>query len=184
MGYPTLTLQYDDDIAIIALTVPEKRNAVSTQMIADLLAALEHAQEGPARVLIITGAGKSFCSGMDLAELHAMGRQTMSRNFEDSRRLAKLFYRLYAFRKPLVAAVNGAAIAGGCAIATLADFTLSVPEAKFGYPEVNIGFIPAIVSVFLRRQIGEKRTRELLLSGRIFDAEEAFRLGLITEIVP
>lgn len=184
MGYPTLTLQFDDAIAIIALTVPEKRNAVSSQMAADLLAALENVQESPARALIITGAGKSFCAGMDLDELYAMGRQNLSRNLEDSRRLAKLFYRLYGFPKPLIAAVNGAAIAGGCGIATMADFTLSVPGAKFGYPEVNIGFIPAIVSVFLRRQIGEKRTRELLLSARIFDADEAFRLGLVTEIVP
>lgn len=184
MGYPTLTFQYEDAIAIIALTVPEKRNAVSSQMITDLLAALEQAQEGPARVLIITGAGKSFCAGMDLAELHSLGKQTLSRNFEESRRLAKLFYRLYAFPKPVIAAVNGAAIAGGCGIATLADFTLAVPEAKFGYPEIGIGFIPAIVSVFLRRQVGEKRTRELLLSGKIFDAREAFRLGLVTEVVP
>ena len=184
MGYPTLTFQSEDAIAVIALTVPEKRNAVSTQMITDLLAALEHAQESPARVLIITGAGKSFCAGMDLAELHSLGKQTMSRNFEDSRRLAKLFYRLYGFPKPVITAVNGAAIAGGCAIATLSDFTIAVPEAKFGYPEINVGFIPAIVSVFLRRQIGDKRARGLLLSGRIFDAKEAFRLGLVTEIVP
>lgn len=184
MGYPTLTFQYEGAIAIIALTVPEKRNAVSSQMITDLLAALEQAQESPARVLIITGAGKAFCAGMDLAELSATGKQTLPRNLEDSRRLAKLFYRLYGFPKPVITAVNGAAIAGGCGIATLADFTLAVPEAKFGYPEVGIGFIPAVVSVFLRRQVGDKRTRELLLSGRIFDAAEAFRLGLVTEIVP
>ena len=183
MGYPTLTIQYDGEIALIALTVPEKRNAVSSQMITDLLSALEQAQDSSARVLIITGAGKSFCAGMDLGELQAMGKQTTPRNFEDSRRLAKLFYRLYGFPKPVIAAVNGAAIAGGCGIATLADFTLAVPEAKFGYPEVTIGFIPAIVSVFLRRQVGDKLTRELLLSGRIFDAAEALRLGLVTEIV-
>lgn len=184
MGYPTLTFQYEGAIAIIALTVPEKRNAVSSQMITDLLAALEQAQESTARVLIIIGAGKAFCAGMDLAELSATGRQTLPRNLEDSRRLAKLFYRLYSFPKPVISAVNGPAIAGGCGIATLADFTIAVPEAKFGYPEVGIGFIPAVVSVFLRRQIGEKRARELLLSGRIFDAAEGFRLGLVTEIVP
>jgi methylglutaconyl-CoA hydratase len=120
---------------------------------------------------------------MDLAELHSAGKQTLARNFEDSRRLAKLFYRLYSFPKPVIAAVNGPALGGGCGIATLADFTLSASEATFGYPEVNVGFIPAIVSVFLRRQIGEKRTRELLLSGKIIGAAEAFRLGLVTEIV-
>jgi methylglutaconyl-CoA hydratase len=148
------------------------------------LVALEHAEESPARVLIITGAGKAFCAGMDLGELRSLANQPLTKNLEDSRRLAKLFYRLYGFPKPVIAAVNGAAIAGGCGIATLADFTLAVPEAKFGYPEVNIGFIPAIVSVFLRRQIGDKKTRELLLGGRIFDAAEALRLGLVTEVVP
>jgi methylglutaconyl-CoA hydratase len=184
VGYPTLTFQSEGSVAIIALTVPEKRNAVSTQMITDLLAALEQAQESAAGALIITGAGKSFCAGMDLTELNSLGKQTLARNLEDSRRLAKLFYRLYSFPKPVIAAVNGAAIAGGCGIATLADFTLAVPEARFGYPEVGIGFIPAIVSVFLRRQIGDKRTRELLLSGKIVDAAEMFRFGLVTEIVP
>ena len=98
--------------------------------------------------------------------------------------MAKMFYRIYAFPKPVISAVNGAAIAGGCGIATLADFTLAVPEAKFGYTEVKIGFIPAIVSVFLRRQIGEKHANELLLTGRIIDAAEAYRMGLVTEVVP
>jgi methylglutaconyl-CoA hydratase len=95
-----------------------------------------------------------------------------------------MFYRIYSFPKPVITAVNGAAIAGGCGIATLADFTLAVPEAKFGYTEVRVGFIPALVSVFLRRQIGEKRARDLLLSGRIIEAAEAFNIGLVTEIVP
>ena len=157
MGYPTLTFQYEDEIATIALTVPEKRNAVSAQMIADFLGAFQQADEGPARVLIITGAGKAFCAGMDLDELHALAKQSQQKYLEDSRRLAKLFYRLYSFPKPVIAAVNGAAIAGGCGIATLADFTLAVPEAKFGYPEVRLGFIPALVSVFLRRQIGDNK---------------------------
>jgi methylglutaconyl-CoA hydratase len=98
--------------------------------------------------------------------------------------MAKMFYRLYSFPKPLIAAVNGPAIAGGCGLATLADFTLAAPEAKFGYTEARIGFIPAIVSVFLRRQIGDKRARDLLLSARIFDAAEAFSFGLVSEIVP
>ena len=105
-------------------------------------------------------------------------------DLESSRRMAALFRRIYDFPKPLIAAVNGPAIAGGCGIATLCDFTLAVPEAKFGYTEVRIGFIPALVSVFLIRQIGEKRARNLLLTGRILDADEAYRLGLVTEIVP
>jgi methylglutaconyl-CoA hydratase len=97
--------------------------------------------------------------------------------------MARLFRTLYDFPKPTIAAVNGAAIAGGSGLATLCDFTLAVPEAKFGYTEVRIGFVPAIVSTFLLRQVGEKIARDLLLTGRLFDAEEAQRLGLVTEVV-
>jgi methylglutaconyl-CoA hydratase len=184
MGFPTLTYQCEDGIATIALTVPEKRNAISAQMITDLLGALLQADEGPARVVIITGSGKSFCAGMDLDELQHLARQTQQKNLEDARRVTKMLYRLHSFPKPVIAAVNGAAIAGGCGIATLADFTIAVPEAKFGYTEVKIGFIPALVSVFLRRRIGDRQVRDLLLTGRIIDAAEALRMGLITEIVP
>jgi methylglutaconyl-CoA hydratase len=184
MGYPTLTYQCEDGIATIALTVPEKRNAISAQMITDLLGALLQADEGPARVVIITGSGKSFCAGMDLDELQHIARQTQQKNLEDARRVTKMLYRLHSFPKPIIAAVNGAAIAGGCGIATLADFTLAVPEAKFGYTEVKLGFIPALVSVFLRRRIADRQVRDLLLTGRIIDAAEALRMGLITEIVP
>src|SRR5437763_16793185 len=98
--------------------------------------------------------------------------------------MANIFRRLYDFPKPTIAAVNGAAIAGGTGLATLCDFTLAVPEAKFGYTEVRIGFVPAIVSTFLLRQVGEKIARDLLLTGRLFDAAEAKRVGLINEIVP
>jgi methylglutaconyl-CoA hydratase len=152
-------------------------------MITDLLGALQQAEEGPARVVIITGSGKSFCAGMDLDELQHLARQTQQKNLEDARRVTKMLYRLHSFPKPIIAAVNGAAIAGGCGIATLADFTLAVPEAKFGYTEVKLGFIPALVSVFLRRRIGDRQVRDLLLTGRIIDASEALRMGLITEIV-
>jgi methylglutaconyl-CoA hydratase len=184
MGYQTLTYQCEGQVATIALTVPEKRNAISAQMIADLLGAFEHAERERARVVILTGSGKAFCAGMDLEELQQLAQQPLQKNLENARRISKLFYRLYSFPMPIIAAVNGAAIAGGCGIATLADFTLAVPEAKFGYTEVRIGFMPALISVFLRRQVGEKHARDLLLSGRIFDAAEAFRLGLVTEIVP
>jgi len=121
---------------------------------------------------------------MDLDELQNIAKQTLQKNLEDARRVTKLFSRLYSFPKPVIAAVNGAAIAGGCGIATLADFTIAVPEAKFGYTEVKLGFIPALVSVFLRRRLGDKHVRDLLLTGRIIDAAEASRIGLITEIVP
>jgi methylglutaconyl-CoA hydratase len=153
-------------------------------MITDMLGALQQADEGPAGVVIITGSGKSFCAGMDLDELQHLLKQTQQRNLEDARRLTKMFYRLHSFPKPVIAAVNGAAIAGGCGIATVTDFTLAVPEAKFGYTEVKIGFVPALVSVFLRRRVGDRQVRDLLLTGRIIDAAEALRMGLITEIVP
>jgi len=184
MPYTTLQLEFSGDIATITLNRPEKRNAISAAMIADLMAAFAEAEANPARVLILTGAGDAFCSGMDLDELKAAATQSPTEHLEDSRRTARLYRRIWSFPKPTIAAVNGPAIAGGCGLATLCDFTLSAPQAKFGYPEARIGFLPAIVSVFLVRQIGEKQARDLLLMGRIIDAEEARRLGLVTEIVP
>jgi methylglutaconyl-CoA hydratase len=183
MSYSTLKLETHGEIATITLDRPEKRNAISMAMIHDLLAAFDEIEPGAARVVIITGSGKAFCAGMDLEGLRALAGQSPREHLEDSRRMAEMFFRIYSFPKPVISAVNGAAIAGGCGIATLTDFTLSVPEAKFGYTEVRIGFIPALVSVFLHRQIGEKPARDLLLSGRIIDAAEAFRIGLVTEIV-
>jgi methylglutaconyl-CoA hydratase len=184
MTYETLKLQQAGAIATISLGRAEKRNAISARMIEELLAALDHAETAGTRVLILTGEGRAFCAGMDLEGLRALARQPAEQNLADSRQMAKLFRRIYDFPRPVIAAVNGAALAGGCGIATLADFTLAVPDAKFGYTEVKIGFIPALVSVFLRRQIGEKKTRELLLAGKILDAAEALRFGLVTEIVP
>jgi methylglutaconyl-CoA hydratase len=185
LEYSTLKFEREGEIATLTLNRPEKRNAISTPMIEDLFAALTSAEEDRSvRVVILTGAGKAFCSGMDLETLQALAKQTPAQNLADSRRMAKMFRLVYGFPKPLITAVNGAAIAGGCGLATLSDFTIAVPAAKFGYTEVRIGFIPALVSVMLRRQIGEKHARDLLLTGRIIDAAEAFRLGLVTEIVP
>jgi methylglutaconyl-CoA hydratase len=182
--YSTLLLDLNGHVATITLNRPEKRNAISAAMIAELQTALDEIEKSHVRIGILTGAGKAFCSGMDLDMLAAIAQQSPSENQEDSRRLAKLFRRVWSFPRPLIAAVNGAALAGGCGIATLCDFTLAVPEAKFGYTEVKIGFLPAIVSVFLMRQIGEKRARDLLLTGRTFEAAEAKEMGLINEIVP
>lgn len=185
MEYSTLKFERDGQIVTLTLNRPDKRNAISTPMIEDLFATLGAAEaDKNVRVVILTGAGKAFCSGMDLETLQALAKQTLDQNLEDSRRMAKMFQLVYSFRKPLITAVNGAAIAGGCGLATLSDFTLAVPGAKFGYTEVRIGFIPALVSVMLRRQVGEKHARDLLLSGRLIDAAEAFRLGLVTELVP
>jgi methylglutaconyl-CoA hydratase len=183
MDYKTIHLSYDSRIATITLNRPDKRNAISFELIDDLLHALQEVETSNALVLIITGAGKAFCSGMDLENLKALLGRSPEQNLEDSRTMVQLFRSLYQFPKVTIAAVNGAAIAGGTGLALLCDFTLAVPEAKFGYTEVRIGFVPAIVSTFLLRQVGEKQARDLLLTGRIFGAEEAVRMGLVNEIV-
>ena len=184
MSYSTIQLAYDGGVATITLNRPEKRNAISFDLIDDLLRALEEVAKSDAIILIVTGAGKAFCSGLDLENLKALLGCTPEQNLEDSQTMVRLFRAIYEFPKVTIAAVNGAAIAGGTGLALLCDFTLAVPEAKFGYTEVRIGFVPAIVSTFLLRQVGEKQARDLLLTGRIFDTEEAARLGLVNEIVP
>jgi methylglutaconyl-CoA hydratase len=183
MDYKTIQLVQQNGVATITLNRPDKRNAISFELIDDLLHAFEVVAKSEAILLIVTGAGKAFCSGMDLDNLKSLLGRTPEQNVEDSQSMAKLFRTLYEFPKVTIAAVNGPAIAGGTGLALLCDFTLAVPEAKFGYTEVRIGFVPAIVSTFLLRQIGEKQARDLLLTGRLFDAEEAMRLGLINEIV-
>ena len=198
MPYDTLKLEYEADLATLTFNRPDKRNAISPRMIEELLAALDEVESSEGRVLILTGAGKVFCAGMDLEALKALAvapgfspavdaglkAGATDVHLADSRRTASMFRRIYSFPKPVIAAVNGSAIAGGCGIATVCDYTLAVPGAKFGYTEVRIGFVPALVSVFLVRQIGEKRARDLLLSGRLFDAEEARQIGLVNEVVP
>jgi len=183
MSYNTIQLAYDGGTATITLNRPEKRNAISFELIDDLLRALDEVAKSEAIVLIVTGAGTAFCSGMDLENLKALLGRTPEQNLKDSRTMVQLFRSLYEFPKVTIAAVNGPAIAGGTGLALLCDFTLAVPEAKFGYTEVRIGFVPAIVSTFLLRQVGEKQARDLLLTGRLFGAEEALRMGLVSEIV-
>jgi methylglutaconyl-CoA hydratase len=183
MTYRTLELKIDAGLATVTLNRPDKRNAISYELIEELLAVLDEVAKSPALVLILTGAGKAFCSGMDLDNLKALTGRSPEHSLKDSETMARLFRSLYDFFKPTIAAVNGPAIAGGCGLATLCDFTLAVPDAKFGYTEVRIGFVPAIVSTFLLRQIGEKHARDLLLTGRIISADEAYRIGLINEIV-
>jgi methylglutaconyl-CoA hydratase len=170
-------------LATITLTRAEKRNAISWQMMEELSVALVEIAASPARAVILTGEGRAFCAGMDLDMLQATASRSLEENKQDSRKMARMFLGLYRFPKPVIAAVNGAAIAGGCGLATLCDFALAVPEAKFAYSEVRIGFLPALVSVFLMRQIPEKHAADLLLTGRIIDAAEAARMGLISEVV-
>jgi methylglutaconyl-CoA hydratase len=184
MGYNTIQLAYDCGVATITLNRPDKRNAISFELIDDLRRALDEVSKSEATVLIVTGAGKAFCSGMDLDNLKALLGRSPKQNLQDSQTMVQLFRSLYEFPKMTIAAVNGPAIAGGTGLALLCDFTLAVPEAKFGYTEVRIGFVPAIVSTFLLRQVGEKQARDLLLTGRIFGAEEAARMGLVSEVVP
>src|ERR1700719_689202 len=182
--YNTIKLECDGALALITLNRPEKRNVISATMIGELLTALNDVESGSERVAIVTGAGKAFCAGMDLDALKSLATQSPEQNLADARRTAGFFRHLWSFPKPLIAAVNGAALAGGWGIATLCDFTLAVPEAKFGYTEVRVGFIPALVSMFLERQVGEKRARDLFLTGRILDAAEAKAMGLVTSVVP
>src|SRR3979409_2079224 len=184
MNFTTIQLGYDAGVATITLNRPDKRNAISFELIDDLLRGLDEVAKSPAQVLILTGAGKAFCSGMDLDNLKALIGRSPEQNLKDSETMVRMFRALYEFPKVTIAAVNGAAIAGGTGLALLCDFTLAVPEAKFGYTEVRIGFVPAIVSTFLLRQVGEKIARDLLLTGRIFDAPEAAKIGLVNEIVP
>jgi methylglutaconyl-CoA hydratase len=184
MHLETLSVESSGHVATITLNRPEKRNAISIRMICDLHTALDSIEKTRTRVVIITGTGKAFCAGIDLDYLQQISNQSASENQEDARRIAKLFRKIWSYSKPMIAAVNGHALAGGCGIATLCDFTIAVPEAKFGYTEVKIGFLPAIVSVFLSRQIGDKRTRDLLLTGRTMEASEAKEMGLVNEIVP
>jgi methylglutaconyl-CoA hydratase len=183
MAYESVKLETNNTVAVLTLNRPEKRNAISHQMIAEILHALDEVENSPVKVLILTGAANAFCAGMDLQVLKDFRSQSDAEIISDARQIAALFRRLYAFPRPTIAAVNGPAIAGGCGLATVCDFTLAVPEAKFGYTEVRVGFIPALVSTYVIRQVGEKRARDLLLSGRIFGAAEAQSMGLVNEIV-
>jgi methylglutaconyl-CoA hydratase len=170
-------------VRTLTLNRPEKRNALSPELIEELTGALHDAAECSCGVVILTGAGAAFCSGLDLDHLATISARTPEENRRDSENVARVLRTLYDFPKPVIAAVNGPAIAGGMGLATIPDFTLAVPEAKFGYTEVRIGFVPAIVASFLLRQVGEKHTRDLLLTGRLIKAQEALALGLVTQIV-
>lgn len=183
MHFHTVELAHHDRVATLTLNRPDKRNALSFQLLDELTRALDEVETSAAQVVILTGAGKAFCAGMDLEELKTLTGKSHAENVADSKKMAHIFRRLYQFPKPTIAAVNGAAIAGGTGLATMCDFTLAVPDAKFGYTEVRIGFVPAIVSSILVWQVGHKIARDLLLTGRIFDAAEAYRLGLVNEIV-
>ncbi|NYF79655.1 enoyl-CoA hydratase/isomerase family protein [Granulicella arctica] len=183
MSYETVLVTDDDGVRTITLNRPERRNAMTPLMQGELLAAMRDAAASDCRVVVFRGAGEAFCAGLDLSALQGMNDRSPEEHAADAERIALLFRTLYELPKPTIAAVQGAAIAGGTGLATICDFTLAVPAARFGYSEVRIGFVPAVVSAYLTLQIGDKRARALLLTGKVFDADEALRLGLVSEIV-
>lgn len=183
LNYTTILVADNPPVRTITLNRPERRNAMTPEMQQELIAAFEDAAASVCRVLVLTGAGDAFCSGLDLSALQAMNDKTAAEHRADAERIAQLFRTLYELPTPTIAAVHGAAIAGGTGLAMVCDFTLATPAAKFGFTEARIGFVPALVSAFLALQIGDKRSRDLLLTARIFDAAEAYRLGLVNEVV-
>lgn len=174
----------EDRVATIILNRPEKRNALNNSMVSQLKKAFTKAEEDDAvKVIILTGSGNIFCAGADLQYLQDLQSYTKEENITDSKELMELFKQIYTLKKVVIAKVNGHAIAGGCGLVSVCDFAYAVPEANFGYTEVRIGFIPAIVMSFLIRKTGETRAKELLLSGKIIDGDTAERFGLINAVI-
>jgi methylglutaconyl-CoA hydratase len=170
-------------IARITINRPEKRNALNDAVIAALKDALRQAdQDESVRAVSLAGAGADFCSGADLAELQKISNASVAENLEDARSLLELFMLIRLVRVPVIAAVKGRALAGGCGLATACDIVLASRSARFGYPEVKLGFIPAMVMAMLRRSVSEKRAFELVTLGAEFTAEEAVGFGLVNHV--
>ena len=179
-------LSITDQGAVRTLTLnrPEKRNALNDSLVSALKGALRDADaDDSLRAIIIRGAGKDFCSGADLESLRKISESSYDENLEDARSLAELFAIIRRVKVPVIAAVHGRALAGGCGLATACDLVVATESARFGYPEVKIGFVPAIVMAFLRRNTSEKRAFEIATQGFEFSAAEAERLGLINHVV-
>ncbi len=167
-------------IRVLTLNRPEKRNALNDDLISALKIALREADnEELLRAIVIRGAGKDFCSGADLSSLQKIASASYEENLDDARSLAELFLLLREVKVPVIAAVHGRALAGGCGLATACDLVVATKTARFGYPEVKIGFVPAMVAAILRRNLGEKKSFELLTQGFEYSAEEALNLGLV-----
>lgn len=165
------------------LNRPDKRNAIDTAMIDALLAALERADlDASARVIAVRGAGRDFCAGMDLNELLASADHTVEQNRTAALHFAEIFVRMRRLPKPVVAVVQGRALAGGCGLATACDLILAAESAQFGYPEVQRGFVPAIVMTMLRRAVGEKIAFDLAATGRLLNGTEAAAAGLVSRV--
>ena len=179
-----ITYNVEERIGYITLNRPEKRNALSQELVTELKDCFVQAGLDPGvKVVVLRARGEAFCAGADLAYLQDLQQYAYAQNLEDSNHLRDLFLTIYTLPKVVIAQVQGHALAGGCGLATVCDFALAVPEAKFGYTEVKIGFIPALVMVFLIRKIGEARARHLLLTGSLISANDALAMGLITQVV-
>lgn len=171
-------------VGYITLNRPDKRNALSYDLVRDLKEAFSRAEtDANLKVVVLNAQGESFCAGADLAYLQQLQNFSYEENLADSQHLKELFLQIYTLKKVVIAQVQGHALAGGCGLATVCDFIFAVPEAKFGYTEVKIGFIPALVAVFLIRKIGEQKARQLLLTGEVINALEALNRGLIYKVV-
>jgi methylglutaconyl-CoA hydratase len=172
-------------VGYITIARAEKRNALNFNVVTELKRAFAFAEEDDAcKVVVLRAEGKVFCAGADLEYIQKLQENDYHENLIDSTHLMELFRLIYTLKKVVIAQIHGHAIAGGCGLAAICDFGFAVPEAKFGYTEVKIGFIPAIVKVFLLRKIGEAKAKQLLLTGDLISAEEAARYGLVNYIVP
>jgi len=173
-----------DRIGFVTLNRPEKRNALSFELVTELKIAFTTLENDEhVKIIILNAYGPTFCAGADLMYLQQLQNFSYEENLADSNHLKELLLQIYTLKKVVIAQVQGHALAGGCGLATVCDFVFAVPEAKFGYTEVKIGFIPAIVMVFLLRKIGEANVKQLLLSGDLVSAEEAYRFGIVNKIV-
>ena len=171
-------------IGRITLNRPDKRNALSPEMVEGLKQAFDRAaKDDQVKVILLNASGEAFCAGADLAYLQQLQNFSFEENLADSNQLKELFVNIYTHPKVVIAQVQGHALAGGCGLASICDWVFAVPEAKFGYTEVRIGFIPALVSVFLLRKLGEGAARELLLGGELIGADRAQAIGLINRVV-
>lgn len=186
MEFTRIKTHTEKRVCTITLSRPEKHNAFDDLMVAELLTAFQSAQrDSETKVILLKAEGESFCSGADLAYLQRVAKYDFIQNQEDSHNLMRLFLQIYTQRKPVIALVQGNALAGGAALATACDIVVASREtARFGYTEAKIGFIPAIAMLFLVRRVGEGHARALTLRGNIISAEEAFRIGLVNMIVP
>ena len=173
-----------ESVGYITLNRPDKRNALSYQLVSEIKLAFMNAEnDNDCKVIVIKGSGEAFCAGADLAYLQQLQTNTFDDNLADSRHLMELFQFIYHSNKVVISEVNGPALAGGCGLASICDFSFATPNSTFGYTEVRIGFVPAIVMVFLVRKVGEKNAREMLLNGDVFKADQALKYGLINYVV-